>query len=103
MLRFNGEAAIRTAEPENFKASTHKKNNLQVVKEQETFHNQNVGLLFRVGHISHRGQADTMGTGKLDWVLNPGSNGVGHGLHVQRCDHCGATLENGRQWKATVN
>lgn len=64
--------------------------NLQVVVEQEAFHDQDVGLLVRVGHVGCRGQSDTVGPGKLHWVLNPAFNCVGHGLHIQSCDHCRA-------------
>lgn len=59
------------------------KENLRVVVKQESLYDENVGLLFRVGHVSCRRQWDTVGAGKLDWVFNPSSHGVGHGLHVQ--------------------
>lgn len=51
-----------------------------------------MGLLIGVGHVGHRGQSDTVGTCKLHRVLHPAFYGVGHGLHIQSCDHCRARL-----------
>lgn len=69
---------------------THKVN-LRVVVKQKSFNNQDVGLLFRVGHVSFGRQWDSVGAGELHWVFNPTSNCVGHGLHIQSWDHCRAT------------
>lgn len=68
-------------------------NNLLVVIEQEAFHNQNVRVLIGVAHISCRCEINTMGTGKLHWVLDPAFNRVGHCLHVQSRDHCGVSAK----------
>lgn len=57
--------------------------NSRVVVKQESFNDQDVGLLLRVGHVSCGRQWDTVGAGKLHWVFNPAFNGVGHGLHIQ--------------------
>lgn len=71
-------------------------NNLRVVIEQEAFHDQDVRPLVAVAHISCGCEINTMGTGKLHWVLNPALNSVGHCLHVQSRDHCGATTQNNK-------
>lgn len=51
-----------------------------------------MGLLVGVGHIGFRRESDAVGTGELHWVLNPAFYCVGHGLHIQCCDHCRARL-----------
>lgn len=66
--------------------------NLRVVVEQEALHDQDVGLLIRVGHVGFGRQSDAVGTGELHWVLHPAFYCVGHGLHIDGCDHCRARL-----------
>lgn len=68
--------------------------NLLIVKKQEAFHDQDVRVLLRVAHISCRCEINAMGTGKLDRVLDPAFNRVGHCLHVQSCDHCRGRTQN---------
>lgn len=68
--------------------------NLRVVIEQEAFHNQDVCVPVGVARISCRGEINAMGTGELHRVLHPALNRVGHCLHVQGCDHCGARAQS---------
>lgn len=67
--------------------------NLLVVIKQEAFHDQDVHVLIRFTHVSCSCEINTMGTGKLHRVLDPAFNRVGHCLHVQSCDHCGAKTQ----------
>lgn len=62
---------------------------LQVVVQQKALHNQDVDLLIGLGHVRGRRESDAVGASKLYGVLDPASYRVGHGLHVQSCDHCG--------------
>lgn len=63
---------------------------LRVVVEQESLHDQDMNLLLVTGDIGGGvGHGDTVGAGKLDGVLHPTLDGVGHGLHIQGCDHWG--------------
>lgn len=66
--------------------------NLRVVIEQEALNDQDVGLLIGISHIGGKRHSNTMRASKLHWVLNPALYCVGHGLHVQSCDHCGTGL-----------
>lgn len=67
--------------------------NLLVVIEQEAFHDQDVRVLVGVAHGSCGCEINTMGTGKLHRVLDPAFYRVGHCLHVQSRDHCGAKTQ----------
>lgn len=62
---------------------------LQVVVEQKALHYQDVDLLIGLVHVRGRRQSDAVGASELYRVLDPASYRVGHGLHVQSCDHCG--------------
>ena len=54
---------------------------------QKALHDEDVDpRRLRVRRLRFNRQVDSMGTGKLDWVLLPAFDSVYHGLHVEGRD-----------------